>query len=281
MPEDPQDAKAEFFMAAAGPLTSILIAAVVYGISRIPMPAPPRAVLEYLTLINLIVAGFNLLPAFPLDGGRILRAALWQWKGDLRRATRFASEVGSGFGLALMLMAVLHLLAGNLVGAIWWFILGMFIRGAAKGSYQQVIWKQLLSDTSVARLMNDDPRTVSPDATIEDFVDDYLYRYHFKMFPVVVDGSLEGCVLTKDVKEIPKEEWDRRRVEEMLRPVTEDNTIDRNADAVQAMSKMNRTGMSRLMAVEGDRLAGVISLKDLMTYVTRRLELEDDSFASR
>jgi CBS domain-containing protein len=238
------------------------------------------AVLGYLVVINLVLVAFNLLPAFPLDGGRVLRAALWRWKGDLRWATRIASEVGSGFGTALMVLAVLHLLAGSLVGAIWWFVLGLFVRAAARMSYQQLVWRQLLTETTVGSLMNAEPRTVSPDVPIDQFVDDYVYRYHHKMFPVVRDSRLLGCITTAEIKGLPREQWHEHTVGELANPCTEDSVVSRDADAVVALRTMRRTGQSRLVVADNGRPIGVIALKDLWTYISERVELEGDEFAT-
>ncbi|MFW6107172.1 MAG: site-2 protease family protein [bacterium] len=274
MSDEPPSARAEFFVSIIGPSVSVSLAAVLYGLAALPWPEPVTAVMAYLALINAIVAGFNLVPAFPLDGGRVLRAGLWRWKGNLGWATRIASRVGSGFGALLMALAVFHLLVGDIIGAVWWFVLGLFVRGSARMSYQQLLWRRLLSETSVRRLMSREPKTVSPEVPIDRFVDEFLYTYHFRMFPVVADGQLVGCVTTDDIKELPREEWANHTVGDVLTPCGEENAIPADADAVTALTKMNQTGNSRLMVVEDGDLVGIITLKDLWAYISRRVELE-------
>ena len=148
MDGEPESARVEFLMAAAGPLSSIFLAVcflAVYGFREaMHFPVEISGVIAYLGLINLALAAFNLVPAFPLDGGRILRAALWSWKDNMRWATRTASRIGSGFGLALILLGLLSVLRGNFIGGMWWFMIGMFLRSAANMSYKQLITRQAL-----------------------------------------------------------------------------------------------------------------------------------------
>jgi Zn-dependent protease/predicted transcriptional regulator len=279
MGEEPPNAKTEFLMAIAGPITSIVIGcalSMLYAAGRTTWPVPVVAVIGYLAWINLVLAAFNLIPAFPLDGGRVLRSALWYWKGNLARATRIASAIGSGFGILLMVLAVWQLFTGNFIGAMWWFLIGLFLRGAAETSYRQMVMRQALAGEPVRRLMSSDPVTVTPDTSIEDLVEDYIYKRHFKMFPVVAPGSekLAGCVTTVDVKKIPRNEWPVHRVVEVLHPCSDDNTVSPDTDAVNALAKITKSGQSRLMVVDHDRLVGIISLKDLMSFLAAKLDLE-------
>jgi Zn-dependent protease/predicted transcriptional regulator len=279
MAEEPRDAKTEFRMAIAGPITSILIGcalSILYAAGRDTWPVPVAAVIGYLAWINLVLAAFNLIPAFPLDGGRVLRSALWYWKGNLASATRIASAIGSGFGILLMVLAVWQLFTGNFIGAMWWFLIGLFLRGAAETSYRQLVIRQTLAGEPVRRLMSSDPVTVTPDTSIEDLVEDYIYKRHFKMFPVVAEGSdrLAGCVTTVDVKKIPRNEWPVHRVEEVLHPCSDENTVSPDTDAVKALAKITKSGQSRLMVVDHERLVGIISLKDLMSFLAAKMDLE-------
>ncbi|HUK20039.1 MAG TPA: site-2 protease family protein [Gemmatimonadales bacterium] len=141
MTGEPRDAKAELLMAAAGPFASILIALACYALAlagRNTWPTPITAVLGYLAVINAVLAGFNLLPAFPLDGGRIFRAILWRWKGDLRRATQTAARVGAGFSVLFMALGVVSFVGGDFISGVWWFLIAMFLRQAAIASSQQI-----------------------------------------------------------------------------------------------------------------------------------------------
>ncbi|UCH08299.1 MAG: site-2 protease family protein [Deltaproteobacteria bacterium] len=279
MEDEPPSAKVEFMMAIAGPLSSILIALIFYGIhaagKQAGLAQPINGVVAYLAMINGILAVFNLLPAFPLDGGRVLRSILWGVKKNLRWATYVSSRIGSGFGILLIVLGVIQVFRGNFVGGMWWFLIGMFLQGAAKASYQQLLTRRALEGEPVRRFMKTDAVTVPPSISLDELVEDYIYKYHFKMFPVVEDHDrLLGCVTTKQIKEIPRAEWGRRTVGDVASQCTPENTIEPQADAMRALSIMKQTGASRLMVVEGGRLAGIIALKDLLELLSLKVELE-------
>ena len=283
MGQEPPSAKAEVFVAIAGPIVSVVLAVVFYLVSFFGGAwfAPSvDGVLWYLGLINGAVVVFNLIPAFPLDGGRILRGVLWYFKGSLRWATRITSSLGSAFGVFLIALAVVGLVSGNFVGGLWQIVLGMFLRGAAQMSYQQVLIRRALEGEPVERFMRSDVHTVAPSITLRQLVEDHVYRHHHKMFPVLEDDHLAGCITTRELQQIPQAEWDQRTAGEILRPCDQENTIAHDADAMQALSSMNRSGISRLMVVREGQLVGILSLKDLMKFISLKVELEDDS-ASR
>jgi CBS domain-containing protein len=215
------------------------------------------------------------LPAFPLDGGRVLRSILWGMKDNLRWATRIASGIGSAFGIALILFGALSVFMGNLIGGVWWVLIGMFMRSASQMSYQQLIVRRSLEGEKVRRFMVSDPVTVSLSISVEDLVEDYVYKYHFKMFPVVEDGKLLGCVTLNQVKEIPREERHKHNVRGLAKSCTKENTIGPDEDAMKALAIMNKAKSSRLMVVEGDRLLGVIALKDMLEFLSLKVDLED------
>jgi Zn-dependent protease/predicted transcriptional regulator len=280
MEEEPQSPRVEFLMAIAGPLSSIVIALIFYGIhaagKQAGLAEPINGVVGYLGWINAIVAGFNLLPAFPLDGGRVLRSILWGAKKNLRWATYISSRIGSGFGILLIILGVIQVFRGNFIGGMWWFLIGMFLQGAAKASYQQLITRKALEGEPIRRFMKTDPVTLSPSVSLEHLVEDYVYKYHFKMFPVVEDSDrLLGCVTTKQVKEIPRQYWNRKTVGEVASQCSPENTIAPQADAMKALSVMKRTGNSRLMVVERGRLVGIIALNDMLEFLSLKVELED------
>jgi len=279
MGNEPPSAKAEFWIAIVGPLTSIGTGAIFYGIYALGAQAgwPPaiNGVVGYLSMINFLLAGFNLMPAYPLDGGRVLRSILWGWKGNLRWATRISSSVGSVFGIFLIVLGVMRFIGGNVIGGMWFFLIGWFIYSAAKMSYQQLVTRRALEGEPLKRFMKTDPVTVPESTSIERLVEDYVYRYHYKLYPVVNSDKLLGCVSTRDIKEIPRDEWNRRTVGELAQHCTSENTIGPDADAVKALSVMRRNHASRLMVVEGDRLLGIIALKDMLEFLSLKIELDE------
>lgn len=281
MNEESRTPKGEFLMAIAGPIASVVVAAMFYvmhaAARAAAVPAMAVGVLGYLAWINVVLVMFNLLPAFPLDGGRVLRSLLWTWKKDLRWATRIASEVGSGFGIVLIILGILNLLGGNLIGGLWLCLIGMFLRGISHGSYRNVVIRETLAGEPVRRFMRKDPVSVPSDATVAQLVNDYIYEHHFKMFPVVDDDRLVGCVTTREVKQVPRGKWDSTKVADIAVECTDRNTIAPDADATDALSVMNRTENSRLMVVDNGRLLGLIALKDMLKFLAVKLDLEGEA----
>ena len=279
MEDEPPSPKAEFMMAIAGPLSSIFLAVVFYGIylfgERSGWSVPVIGVIGYLGVINGVLAVFNLVPAFPLDGGRVLRSILWGWRKDLRWGTRISSAIGSGFGVFLIFVGIFNALRGNFVGGVWQFLIGMFLRDAARMSYRQLLARQVLEGESVRRFMQSNPVSVSPSLTLAELVDDYVYRHQFKLFPVVENGELIGCINLERIKEIPRDEWPRRTVGEVARLCSVENTISPDTDAVKALSKMSRTDNSRLLVVDRGKLVGILSLRDLLRFLSLKIELEN------
>jgi Zn-dependent protease len=198
MDDEPPSAKAEFFMAGAGPLSSFFIGMVLYGLSKAGISSGLSvcviAVIYYLAWLNLALAVFNLIPAFPLDGGRVLRATLWNWKKNFRWATNIAAQIGSGFGIVLIVLGIISFFRQNFIGGLWWFMIGIFVKNAAQMSYRQALTRKALEGEKVSRFMIANPITVPPSTSMEEFVNEYVYKYHFKMFPVVSWGKLLGCV---------------------------------------------------------------------------------------
>ncbi len=278
MEDEPPNAKTELLMAIAGPISSAVLGglflAAYWGGHTARWPEPVWGVLQYLGWLNLVLAVFNMIPAFPLDGGRVLRSVLWAARGDLRWSTRIAAAFGSGMGILLILLGLVAFITGNVITGIWYFLIGMFIRGAAQMSYRQVLIRSALSGETISRFMEPHPIVVPPSISIHELVNDYIYRYHFKMFPVATDGTLIGCISARQVKDIPREEWDQRRVEDALAPCSLENTVPPDTDAMKALSIMNRTGNSRLLVVEGDHLVGIITLKDMLKFLNLKMDLE-------
>jgi CBS domain-containing protein len=150
----------------------------------------------------------------------------------------------------------------------------MFLRGAARQGYQQVLVREALAGEPVGRFMSQDPVTVPPDLTLDRLVEDYIYKYHHKMYPVAGNGRLEGCITTREVRQVPREEWSRRTVRDAVAQCSLENTVRPNEDALNALARMTRSGNSRLLVVEGGSLLGVVTLKDLMRFLSLKLELE-------
>jgi Zn-dependent protease/CBS domain-containing protein len=266
MEKEPPSPRSEFLMAAAGPLASFLLAFLFYEIESLAVarawPVSFVGVLDKLAYINVVVAIFNLVPAFPLDGGRMFRAALWKWKNDMRAATQISSRIGTGFGLALMILGGIAVIQGNFIGGMWWFLIGMFLQ-------------EVLQGQPVRNFMRRNPVTVPPSITVQKWIEDFVYEHHFKMFPVMSDAELLGCVSIDKVKKIPRTDWPRKKISEVMEKVSESNSVPADADTMKVLSTMIRPDTaSRFMVVEDGRLVGMISLKDLLELIALKLEIE-------
>ena len=276
--DEPPSARAEFLMAAAGPAASLALGLGFHGLSDALVAAdaaePITAVAGYLRLLNLTIGGFNLVPAFPLDGGRMLRALLWWRRGSLHDATERAAKVGSLFGALLIAAGLLLIVTGQVIGGIWWCVIGLFVRNAAQGSYVQMVLRETLTGVPVRRLMTPRPVVVPPSITLRELVDGYLYRFHFDLFPVVQHDRLLGWIGSRQVKATPHDQWDRVTVAQLLEPVSEGNCVDAGADTAQVLRAMSRSGNHRMLVTEAGRLVGVVALADLVQIVARHLELE-------
>jgi Zn-dependent protease/predicted transcriptional regulator len=279
MEDEPPDPKSEFLMAIAGPISSFILAALLWlaasAAQGTAVPETVIGVLSTLAVINFTVAVFNLAPAFPLDGGRVLRAALWHWRRSLHEATFIASRIGRGFGTALMILGVIGFVGGNLIGGMWWFLIGIFVRGAAGSSYQQLVLKDMVEGQPVRRFMRTDPVTVAPTVCVEDWVEDYVYRHHYKMYPVVDGSQLLGCVSVDSLKSIDRDEWSSTTVADVMEKRSESNTVDAGLDTMALLRNiLQPAGRSRFMVVEDDRLVGIIALKDLLEIISLKLQIE-------
>jgi CBS domain-containing protein len=231
-------------------------------------------VLGYLGLLNFVLAVFNMIPAFPLDGGRALRAIVWAVRGDYRAATRLAARIGAGFGIALMIAGVFIAVAGSFASGLWWVLIGLFVRAAAEGADFQEEAAEQLQGRLVRELMTPDPDTVSPELTLRRFVDEHVYRQHHDVFPVTDGGRPIALVGLRQLKAAAPDLWDHVTVGQVAAPISEDNTIEASADSLEALKKMQQSRQSRLLVVDGGRLAGVLVLKDLLELIALRHQLE-------
>lgn len=274
---EPETPKVEFYMAIAGPLTSFAIAAVFYAVTYVGkaagFPRPAVAITAYLATINLILGAFNLVPGFPLDGGRVLRSALWRWLGSLEMATRYASYVGQGFGYLLMAFGFSDMLRGAIISGIWLIFIGWFVAGAARSSYEQVLLRQALSGVEVERVMTTDVPTVQPQVTVDDFIHNYLMRHEFACYPVVENEKVKGVVGIDEVRSLPREQWATVTVGEIAQPVEEEIRVGRKDDAWDALLKLATGDTRRLLVMHGGALDGTVSQENILRLVRTKMQL--------
>ena len=277
--EEPHSPRIEFRMAIAGPILSIALGVLFYLLTMLGQAAgwmePVTGVTRYLASLNLILAVFNLIPAFPLDGGRVLRAYLWDRWRDMRRATRVAANAGIGFSLVLMGIGILSVVTGDFGTGIWWILIGLFLRSAAAGSYYDLRTRQAIKGRTVRDFMSGAPIAVSPTLSLRQLADDFVLRHHHEFFPVVEGGRVLGSISMKELKDVPRDRWEATTIAAAMLPATEANMIEAKVEAMAALLAMQRQKASRLMVVENGALVGVLSLKDLLKRLSLQLELED------
>ncbi|MFW6131398.1 MAG: CBS domain-containing protein, partial [Candidatus Aminicenantaceae bacterium] len=176
---------------------------------------------------------------------------------------------------ALIVFGILELFLGNLIGGVWMAVIGLFIRGASQSAYQQMLIRRSLEGEKVRQFMKSDPITVSPDISVEELIEEIIYKHHYKMYPVVENKKLIGCVTLNKIKNIPKEKRGKRKVRELTEPCSEKNAISPDEDAMKALTLMRKNNSSRLMVVEKEKLVGVITLKDMMGLLSLKIDLEE------
>lgn len=275
MGAEPPSPRAELAMAIAGPLASVAIGVVALAASALAvLPGPVVTVLTYLGVLNVVLAAFNMLPAFPLDGGRVFRALLWRRTRDLLQATRTASRIGTGFAYLLMGLGGVRLLLGDPLGGVWSFLIGLFLRQAADTSYQQVLVQRALEGKPVRQFMTVGPMAVDPEVSLAEFLDAYVLRYHHRLFPVQDNGRLLGAISTAQLRGIPSGERMFRKVGAATIPLDSLPTVTPDSGALQALGQMRETGRSRLLVVENNKLAGIITARDLLDFLALNAEIE-------
>ncbi|WP_456387530.1 site-2 protease family protein [Profundibacter sp.] len=276
--KEPANAKSEFWIAIAGPVMSLFLGGVALvtsaAIQSSGLSHAGAVLFSYLGLINLVLAAFNMVPAFPLDGGRILRAALWAYRGDLLWATRIASTAGSIFGYALVFSGLWALFSGVTVGGLWQILIGMFVLSASKGTYQHLATKQALKDQTVRALMTQQSSVASPADTLDHVVNDIMLGHNVSFVPVLDGDHLLGYIDTLMVQKVGRDKWVATLVGDAYVVVSDANTIAPDTPTQALMDKITRTGQRKFLVSDGNALLGVITLADLTTYLAIRQGLD-------
>jgi Zn-dependent protease/CBS domain-containing protein len=267
----------EFQIAGIGPVSSFLIALLFGAIwwlgLRLGWSTAVTGVAQYLILLNLILALFNLLPGFPLDGGRLFRATVWKATGDLTRATRWASMGGRWLGYALIALGLLQLFQGAL-GGLWLVLIGWFLRNAAATTYEQHLIRVVLEDVAVADAMTASPETVGPDLTLDELMESRFLRRRFHAFPVADGDRPLGLVTLRQVAEVPREEWRDRTVADVMTPLADVPVVRPEEDLTELLRKMGAAGAARALVVSRDRLVGLVTTTDIAGWLRHAREIQ-------
>ena len=277
MTEEPQDPRLEVRMAAAGPLMSFVIAGVLgalwYVFTFAKAPVGLTATLGYGALINAVLGAFNLLPAFPLDGGRVFRGTLWKRSGNLVRSTRNATRVSEVFSLLMMFGGFAAIIFGDFVDGLWIVVLGWFIRSGAETSLKQTIMGEALAGVMVGDIMTRNVLTIPPNMTVQQLITDYFLVQPHGGYPVTQDGQILGLVTLQNVRSIPKDERNTETARQVMLPSDPKITVKPTISALDAMHKMARERLGRLLVTDNGRLLGIVTRGDLMRSIQMRQEL--------
>mgnify|MGYP001820596333 FL=1 len=272
--QEPTSARDEFWIAVAGPAMSLCLAFGFWTLKHFAIfagsPVAPVELLSYLALVNLVLALFNLIPAFPLDGGRVLRAVLWHRTGDMLAATRTAARSGTFLAYMLMSIGVITLFQGAMASVLWQIMIGAFFLLAARASYSQELAKTAFKGRTVDALMTRDAVTVSPDMMLSDFVNQIMLQAHVSFVPVTEGGVLLGHMDASVLTSIERDNWATTRVGDVFVGLDTEIMIGADLPVQDLLDKISATGRRKFMVVSDHDLLGVISLSDLTRFLNAR-----------
>lgn len=274
--EEPTTPELEFRMSLAGPLTSLAIGGLALGIwySLQDVNEPVAAVAFWLGWINVVLAGFNLIPGFPLDGGRVLRSVIWWRSRNLHSATKIASGIGRGVGFLFIFGGIFLIFAGVFFTGIWLAFIGWFLESAASSSYRQLALKETLQGHSASEIMVRECPSVPRRTSIQNLVQDYVLRTGRRCFPVVEDGHVLGLVTMHNIKDVPKESWPVKTAEEAMTPFGKMKAVGPQEDLTTVMNIMTREDINQVPVVERDQIVGMVSRDNLLNFINARTELQ-------
>jgi Zn-dependent protease/predicted transcriptional regulator len=275
---EPRSGRHEFLIALAGPAASMalgLFFGMIYGVLFMSgRLAAVVAITWYLAVANVILAVFNMIPGFPLDGGRILRAILWDRWDDMARATQVVSRLGNAFALFMILLGVLQfLLTQSPISGLWFIFIGLFMKQSAAGSYQAVVLKQALAGVQIRQIMTEQVVGVDWLISVDELVRDYIYKHQFTNFPVFNRDEFLGMVSLGEVKEVPKELWAFKQVRDIMTPVEQVPSLRPTDDATEALAKMVTDDLGRMPVIENGHLVGIVSRRDIMNLFKIKSDL--------
>jgi Zn-dependent protease/predicted transcriptional regulator len=274
------DAKSEFWIAIVGPLASLVIGIVCLLLARSTgwiLNSEPRtpisAVLVWLGYINLMLAAFNLVPGYPLDGGRVLRALIWWNTHSIDRSTRIAARVGQVVAFLFIFLGLYQFFLGKNFGGLWLAFIGWFLLDASRSSYAQVEITEGIRDRRVSDIMDHDFSAVEAHLSLQDFVHRYLLASGRRCFVVVQNNNLAGLITTKEVSGVERDRWPQTSVQSVMRPLSQLRTVMPDTPAIRALEIMSREDINQLPVVSDGQLVGLFSRSSVMGFLRNRAEL--------
>jgi CBS domain-containing protein len=272
---EPEKPRNEFLMAFAGPLISIVIAILfrfVFFVMRDSFQ-PVAALAYWLSRINLILAIFNLVPGFPLDGGRILRAVVWKITGNFRKATRIASGAGQFVAFLLIFFGMFMFFTGRFFNGLWFVFIGWFLNNAAEKSYRWVALKDTMRGVTVEEVMVKECYGVPGDITLEQLIHEHIIRGGYRCLPVIENGRVVGLVTVHQIKEVPHHAWSSTTVEEVMIPLDKTKAVKPSDPLFSIFETMTREDISQLPVVQNGELVGIIGKDNILNFIRTLSEL--------
>jgi len=271
---EPRTPGAEFRIAIAGPLTSLALAAAFFGLwqldRHIPYLAAPSL---WLARINLILAIFNMIPGFPLDGGRVLRSVVWKFTGNYLRSTQIATSAGQLFAFGFIAIGIYTVLRGNFFNGLWLVFIGWFLQNAAVASYAQANLRQLLRGVRVAQVMSTECPRIPGHLSISRVVNDYVLNGGNRCFLVTEGDQLRGMLTLRDISGLQRANWEQTTSEEVMLPWEKLIRVHPAMELIEAFQKMDDHNVAQLPVVEEDRLLGMLSRDQVLHYIRLRGEI--------
>lgn len=280
MESEPKSAGDEFRMAIAGPLSSLILGGIFLGIFywfRDPVNTTQQfisAVAYYIGYINIFLGVFNLIPGFPLDGGRVFRSIIWASTKDLTRATKIASSLGRGFGYLFIAIGVFQIFTNNFANGIWLAMIGWFLESAAIGSYSQLIIQETLKGHKAREIMSESCKVISPALPIETFVNEVMLKSDQRCFPVGSEERTEGLVTLSDIKKISQDEWPMTSVSQAMTPFDQVKAVSPDEDLKTVLQIMAENNINQVPVIEDHRIVGMIARDNLINFIHIRNQLK-------
>ncbi|MFO7888220.1 MAG: site-2 protease family protein [Eubacteriales bacterium] len=271
MDNEPDSPIKELKIAIAGPLMSIFLflffLALSYLIGFFSSSEILIGSIAYISTINLILALFNLIPAFPMDGGRVLRSIIWKVKGDLTFATKIASSMGDMFGYFLIFLGLYWAFTGNIVNGIWFVFIGWFIKNLSESSYQNMLMSDMFNKIHIREFMTKDVVTIERSISVEKVIKEYFYRYKYNSFPVVQGQDIKGIINIERLKDVDRDRRAQTPVGEIALPIEDKYTVNPKCSVKIAMDKIFSNDIGRVLVIEEEKLLGIISRTDILNYI--------------
>jgi len=279
--KEPTRASTEFWMGIVGPITSFVIGVVLLALAyaggwtwRAEAATPGLAILVWLGYINILLAVFNMIPGFPLDGGRVLRAIIWGITKSAERSTRIAARVGQLVGMGFIVYGIFEFFGGAGFNGLWLAFIGWFLLNAAGASYLQITTSNALRGVNVAQVMSRDCESVEASIPLQDFVDHYLLRTGRRCFVVVDNGQTAGLITPAEVRQVPRDDWNVTSVRAAMRPLERIHAVSPDTPVMTAMEIMAREDVNQLPVVSNGHLEGIVTRAHVLEILQARSELQ-------